>query len=121
LPSLEVPVVHAGLLLALLPAALVMALIGFMEATSISKAIATSTGERVNTNKELIGQGLANIAGSFFSAFTVSGSFSRSAVAARTGARTACSRLSARSPSCWYCCFLPGICTTYRRPCLRSS
>lgn len=88
LPSLEVPVMHWDLVLALLPAALVMALIGFMEATSISKAIATSTGERVNANKELIGQGLANIAGSFFSAFTVSGSFSRSAVAARTGAKT---------------------------------
>lgn len=88
LPSLEVPVMHWDLILALLPAALVMALIGFMEATSISKAIATSTGERVDANKELIGQGLANIAGSFFSAFTVSGSFSRSAVAARTGART---------------------------------
>ena len=88
LPSLEVPMVHWDLVLALLPAALVMALIGFMEATSISKAIATSTGERVNANKELIGQGLANIAGSFFSAFTVSGSFSRSAVAARTGAKT---------------------------------
>ncbi|MGB5562304.1 MAG: SulP family inorganic anion transporter, partial [Sedimenticolaceae bacterium] len=88
LPSLEVPTVHWDLVLALLPAALVMALIGFMEATSISKAIATSTGERVDANKELIGQGLANIAGSFFSAFTVSGSFSRSAVAARSGAKT---------------------------------
>jgi len=88
LPSLQVPVMHWDLVLALLPAALVMALIGFMEATSISKAIATSTGERVDANKELIGQGLANIAGSFFSAFTVSGSFSRSAVAARTGAKT---------------------------------
>jgi sulfate permease, SulP family len=88
LPSLEVPVVHWSLVLALLPAALVMALIGFMEATSISKAIATSTGERVSANKELIGQGLANIAGSFFSSYTVSGSFSRSAVAARTGAKT---------------------------------
>jgi len=88
LPSLQVPVVHWDLVLALLPAALVMALIGFMEATSISKAIATSTGERVDANKELIGQGLANIAGSFFSAFTVSGSFSRSAVAARSGAKT---------------------------------
>jgi MFS superfamily sulfate permease-like transporter len=75
-------------LFALLPAALVMALIGFMEATSISKAIATTTGERVDTSKELIGQGLANIAGSFFGSFTVSGSFSRSAVAARTGAKT---------------------------------
>ncbi len=73
---------------ALLPAALVMALIGFMEATSISKAIASTTGERVDASKELVGQGLANIAGSFFGSFTVSGSFSRSAVAARTGAKT---------------------------------
>ncbi len=88
LPSLEVPVLRWDLILALLPAALVMALIGFMEATSISKAIATSTGERVDTSKELIGQGIANIAGSFFGSYTVSGSFSRSAVAARAGART---------------------------------
>jgi MFS superfamily sulfate permease-like transporter len=88
LPSFKVPVLHWELMLALLPAALVMALIGFMEATSISKAIATSTGERVDTSKELIGQGLANIAGSFFGSYTVSGSFSRSAVAARSGART---------------------------------
>jgi SulP family sulfate permease len=88
LPAMQVPALHWDLMLALLPAALVMALIGFMEATSISKAIATETGERVSANKELIGQGLANIAGSFFSAFTVSGSFSRSAVAARSGAKT---------------------------------
>jgi MFS superfamily sulfate permease-like transporter len=88
LPSFEVPVLRGDLILALLPAALVMALIGFMEATSISKAIATSTGERVDTSKELIGQGLANIAGSFFGSYSVSGSFSRSAVAARTGAKT---------------------------------
>lgn len=88
LPSFQLPPVHLDLLLALLPAALVMALIGFMEATSISKAIATTTGERVDTSKELIGQGLANIAGSFFGSYTVSGSFSRSAVAARTGAKT---------------------------------
>ncbi len=88
LPSLAVPTVHWELLFALLPAAIVMALIGFMEATSISKAIATSTGERVDTSKELVGQGLANIAGSFFGSYTVSGSFSRSAVAARTGAKT---------------------------------
>jgi MFS superfamily sulfate permease-like transporter len=88
LPSFEAPVIRWDLLLALFPAALVMALIGFMEATSISKAIATSTGERVNTSKELIGQGLANIAGSFFGSYTVSGSFSRSAVAARSGAKT---------------------------------
>lgn len=88
LPSFAVPTIQWDLLLALLPAAIVMALIGFMEATSISKAIATTTGERVDTSKELVGQGLANIAGSFFGSYTVSGSFSRSAVAAKTGAKT---------------------------------
>ena len=88
LPSFQAPTVQWDLLLALLPAALVMALIGFMEATSISKAIASSTGERVDPSKELVGQGLANIAGSFFGSFTVSGSFSRSAVAAKLGAKT---------------------------------
>jgi len=88
LPSMQVPTVQWGLVLSLLPAALVMALIGFMEATSISKAIASTTGERVDASKELVGQGLANIAGSFFGSFTVSGSFSRSAVAAKSGAKT---------------------------------
>ncbi|HSH28605.1 MAG TPA: SulP family inorganic anion transporter [Thiohalobacter sp.] len=88
LPSFKLPEMEWSLVPALLPAALVMALIGFMEATSISRAIATTTGERVDTSKELVGQGLANIAGSFFGSYTVSGSFSRSAVAARTGART---------------------------------
>ncbi|MFB6259370.1 MAG: SulP family inorganic anion transporter, partial [Thiohalorhabdaceae bacterium] len=43
---------------------------------------------RIDTSRELVGQGLANIAGSFFGSYTVSGSFSRSAVAARTGATT---------------------------------
>ena len=88
LPHFAVPEIQWDLFFALLPAALVMALIGFMEATSISKAIATTTGERVDTNKELVGQGLANIVGSFFGSYTVSGSFSRSAVAAKTGAKT---------------------------------
>lgn len=88
LPALKAPVVQWDLILALLPAAIVMALIGFMEATSISRAIASNTGERIDTSKELVGQGLANIAGSFFGSYTVSGSFSRSAVASRSGAQT---------------------------------
>ncbi len=88
LPSLQVPTLDMGFFWVMLPSALVMALIGFMEATSISKAIAAQTRERVDTSKELVGQGLANIVGSFFSSYTVSGSFSRSAVAAKSGAKT---------------------------------
>ncbi len=88
LPSFSVPHFDLELMLALLPAALVMALIGFMEATSISRALAAQTREKIDGNQELIGQGLANIAGSFFQSYTVSGSFSRSAVAFRSGAQS---------------------------------
>ncbi len=88
LPALQMPMIDAGIMLALLPAAFVIALIGFMEATAVSKALAAKSHERIDANKELIGQGLANIAGAFFQSYAVSGSFSRSAVAARSGART---------------------------------
>ncbi len=88
LPQFSVPVMDFGIMLLLLPAAFIMALIGFLEATAISRAIASKTKQKVDINKELVGQGLANLSGSFFSSYIVSGSFSRSAVAARTGART---------------------------------
>ncbi len=88
LPNFQMPELRLDFFWTLLPSALVMALIGFMEVTSISKAIAAQTRQRADTSKELVGQGLANIVGSFFSSFTVSGSFSRSAVAAKNGAKT---------------------------------
>ncbi|MGM0554170.1 MAG: SulP family inorganic anion transporter [Pseudomonadota bacterium] len=88
LPSLQLPVLDWEVIPALLPAAFVMALIGFMEATSISRALAAQRREKLNPNQELIGQGLANIVGSFFQSYAVSGSFSRSAVAARSGAQS---------------------------------
>ena len=73
----------------LLTAAIVISLLGFMEAISIAKAIATRTGRKIDPNQELIGQGLANIVGSCSSSYPVSGSFSRSAVNYQAGARTA--------------------------------
>jgi len=88
LPDLQLPVLEWEVMPALLPAAFVMALIGFMEATSISRALAAQRREKLNPNQELVGQGLANIVGSFFQSYTVSGSFSRSAVAARSGAQS---------------------------------
>jgi len=88
LPAFKAPTLDWNIMLALLPAAFVMALIGFMEATAVSKALAAKSHERIDTNKELVGQGLANIVGAFFQSYAVSGSFSRSAVAARAGART---------------------------------
>ncbi|MHB1429352.1 MAG: SulP family inorganic anion transporter [Rhodocyclaceae bacterium] len=87
-PTPSMPEFDWDTAIALLPAALVMALLGFMEATSITQAIVAKTKQRVDINRELVGQGLANIVGSFFHAFVVSGSFSRSALAARVGAQS---------------------------------
>ncbi|MCU0841410.1 MAG: SulP family inorganic anion transporter [Thiobacillaceae bacterium] len=88
LPHFALPPMDLGVITGLLGTAFIMALIGFMEATSISRALAAQSREKLNPNQELIGQGLANIVGSFFQSYTVSGSFSRSAVAAKAGART---------------------------------
>ncbi|MGV6812752.1 MAG: SulP family inorganic anion transporter [Brevirhabdus sp.] len=88
LPAFQMPVLNWDVLPALAPAAFVMALIGFMEAMSISRALAARHRDNLDPNQELIGQGLANIVGSFFQSYAVSGSFSRSAVAARSGANS---------------------------------
>jgi len=88
LPGFAIPHLDLGFISSLFGTAFVMALIGFMEATSISRALAAKNREKLDPNQELIGQGLANIVGSFFHSYTVSGSFSRSAVAAGAGART---------------------------------
>ena len=88
LPGFSVPDMDIGIISDLFAVAFIMAMIGFMEATSISRALAAKTREKLNPNQELIGQGLANIVGSFFQSYVVSGSFSRSAVAARVGAKT---------------------------------
>ena len=73
--------------------ALLISLIGFMEAISIAKAIASRTGQRVDPNRELIGQGLSNISAGFFQGYPVSGSFSRTAVNYATGGVTGLSTL----------------------------
>lgn len=88
LPGLSMPSISWDVLGALLSTAIVISLVGFMEAISIAKAIAAKTRERIDPNQELIGQGLANIVGSLSQAFPVSGSFSRSAVNINAGART---------------------------------
>ena len=87
-PSFTIPTFDFNLISYLFFTSFIIALIGFMEATSISRALAVKTREKLDPNQELIGQGLANIVGSFFQSYVVSGSFSRSALAARVGART---------------------------------
>ena len=86
LPSLSIPEIDYTVILHLLPFAVIISLLGFMEAISVAKAMAAKTGQRLDPNRELIGQGLANICGAVAKSYPVSGSFSRSAVNLQSGA-----------------------------------
>jgi MFS superfamily sulfate permease-like transporter len=86
LPSMGMPKLTVGIFFQLLPFAVIISLLGFMEAIAIAKAMAAKTGQRLDPNQELIGQGLANIIGSVGKSYPVSGSFSRSAVNLQAGA-----------------------------------
>lgn len=88
LPSFKLPALDAPAFFALLPKAAIVAFVGFVEAHAIAKSIALKSGERLDTNQELVGQGLANTIGSFFQAYPVSGSFSRTAINVDAGARS---------------------------------
>jgi SulP family sulfate permease len=86
LPDVELPKMSWETVMALLSSALVISLVGFMEAISIAKAMAAKTKQRIDPNQELLGQGLSNLIGSLSQSFPVSGSFSRSAVNLNAGA-----------------------------------
>jgi len=88
LPSFVLPKFDSVAILQLFSAAITISLLGFMEAISIAKAMATKTRQKLDANQELIGQGLANIAGSLSLSYPTSGSFSRSAVNINAGAIT---------------------------------
>lgn len=88
LPPVGLPKISWDMIGSLLSAAIVISLVGFMEAISIAKAIAAKTKQKIDPNQELIGQGLANLVGSLTQSFPVSGSFSRSAVNINAGAKT---------------------------------
>jgi sulfate permease, SulP family len=86
LPQFSIPQINFQDFLKLLSNAVIISLLGFMEAISIAKAMASKTGQVLDPNQELIGQGLANICGSIGQSYPTSGSFSRSAVNLQTGA-----------------------------------
>ena len=88
LPSFTIPTYNLEIIIELMGVTIAIALIGFMEAISVAKAMAAHTRQRLDPNQELVGQGLANIISGFFSGYAVSGSFSRSAINIDAGAVT---------------------------------
>jgi SulP family sulfate permease len=88
LPSFLLPPFNFDIISSLMGPALVIALVSFAETYSVGKEISSQTHQKLNVNQEFIGQGLANMIGSFFQCYPVSGSFSRTAINFSTGART---------------------------------
>jgi SulP family sulfate permease len=87
-PLADLPLLDFDLIWALTPGALAVAAIGLVEAISISRTIAAQTGQRLDSNQEFLGQGLASVATGFFSGYAVSGSFTRTMVNHASGGRT---------------------------------
>lgn len=88
LPHLHVPSLDFQTISSLLGPAVVIALVSFAGTYSIGKTISGQSKQKVSVDQEFIGQGLANIIGSFFQSYPVSGSFSRTAINHAAGANT---------------------------------
>ena len=88
LPGFALPDLSGGALAALLPTALTIAFVAFMESVAVAKAIAAKHRYKIDPNRELVGLGLANVVGAAFRGYPITGGFSRSAVNDQAGART---------------------------------
>lgn len=88
LPPLSSPVFSLDVIKDLAPVALAVTLFALTEAVSIGRSIGARSGQRIDGNQEFIGQGLSNIAGSFFSGYVATGSFNRSGLNYQSGAKT---------------------------------
>lgn len=100
LPSLRLPMPNLELLRALLPTAVTLAFVSFVESVSIAKHLSKDEGGDIEPNRELTALGLANFAAGLFGGYPVAGGFSRSAVNVSAGARTLIeSRRDPRAPA----------------------
>lgn len=88
LPTAHIPEVSTGLLPELSTGALAIAFVGIIEALSIAKAIAHQTHQKIDYNRQIMAEGLANLGGGFFQSLPGSGSLSRSAINFQSGAMT---------------------------------
>ncbi|OQY71389.1 MAG: sodium-independent anion transporter [Rhodocyclaceae bacterium UTPRO2] len=88
LPPLSSPQFTLGAFQDLATAALAVSLLALTEAVSIARALAVRSGQHIDGNQELVGQGLSNLFGSFFSSYVATGSFNRSGLNYAAGAKT---------------------------------
>jgi SulP family sulfate permease len=87
-PGLALPSLDPSLMLHLLPGALLISAIGYVESFAIGKAYARRHGYRLRPNQEMVAVGLANAGSAMTGGYPVSGSFSRTAETSFSGGRT---------------------------------
>jgi len=89
LPAFKIPDIGLNNTLEVWPIALTLALVGYLEAISIGKALEEKEGEEtIDANQELVALGAGNMVGSFFQSYSATASFSRSAINQSVGAKT---------------------------------
>jgi SulP family sulfate permease len=88
LPPLSIPDLSRATLRSLSGPALAVTILAVTQAIAIVRAVAIRSGQRVDPNRELIGQGLSNVAGAFFSAYPSTASVNRCTINFESGART---------------------------------
>ena len=88
LPPLSIPDLSFDTLAKTAPTALANTILALTLAIGVGRSIGLRTGQRIDSNQEFIGQGVSNIAGSFFSSFPSAGSFNRSGANFEAGAKT---------------------------------
>ena len=95
LPPFRIPDLNYNNVSLLSSGAMVLALLGLIEAVAIGRSIALHTHQKIDGNQEFVGQGLSNLIASFFSSYAGSGSFTRSGVNHQSGAKTPLSAIFA--------------------------
>jgi high affinity sulfate transporter 1 len=86
--GLSMPAVSLEKVVALMPGALAIVLLGYSVSLSVAAVGAQATGEEIDPNQELMGLGVANLGAAISSGFVVCGSLSRGVVIRRAGGRT---------------------------------
>lgn len=88
LPPLTMPTIDLATWQTLLPIALIISFVGYMESISVAKALASRRRQKVDANQELVALGVANVGAAFTGGYPVNGGFSRSVVNFNAGANT---------------------------------
>jgi len=88
IPPISIPPMDLDLWRSLIPSAILISVVGFVESVSVAQTLAAKRRERIDPNRELLGLGAANIAASLGGGYPVTGGFSRSVVNFDAGART---------------------------------